>query len=1043
MHVSWVLLAAALWTAAGNAQVRFNRDIRPIMAGTCFRCHGPDKSSRMAGMRLDLRDEALKPNRNGVAPIVPGDPQKSAIVARVFAQDAARIMPPAFAHKELSAAQKETIRQWVAEGAPYEGHWTYQPVRRPTVASEGNPIDEFIRERLAREGLKPSPEAGRRTLARRVALDLTGIPLTPEEIAAFLNDTLPNAYEKLVDRLMASPRYAEQQTMRWLDAVRYADTCGFHGDNAFPAWPYRDYVLHAFRDNKPFDEFTREQLAGDLMPNATREQRVASAYNRLNRTSAEGGLQPKEYLAKYGADRVRTTVAVWLGSTLGCAECHDHKFDPFTQRDFYSMKAFFADLKETGLVPDRGKDAWGAQLALPTPEQQKRLGELTRALEDAKRRLSEKMTRLEPRRAEWEKQILAAYEAGDLTWRAQRPLTAKSANGAVLTIYNDQDVDYTSYDGSSLSSGRAPGNGLIVASGPNPDNETYTVTLQPGAGTWKQLGLEVVMDENLPGLRVARGADRLVITGIELETGGRKVPFVTGTSNLSNQAAEYLPAGAIDGDPKTGWAINAYNETAKAYLALRFTAPLETSAGSVLTVRIRQDSEVRRATMGRFRLALSASEFSWPAATQGKEIPDAVLRALRMAEDKRTAANQAAVAAHFQWAAPEAQAEVADVAKCEQAAALWENAIPRVMVSEAVPPADTRILPRGNWMDDSGETVPPAIPGFLGKLDTGGRRATRLDLANWLVQPDNPLTARVTVNRIWRQFFGTGLSKVLDDLGSQGEWPTHPELLDWLAAEFVHPEYMAQGAHDWDVKHLIRTIVMSRTYRQSSMSTAELDERDPDNRLLARQSRFRVEAEVVRDIALSVSGLLVEKFGGPSVKPYEPDGYLATLNFPKREYAASRGDDLYRRGVYTFWQRSFLHPSLLTFDAPTREECAINRVNSNTPLQALVLLNDPIYVEAARVFAQNILQHGQDWNQRVDWAFERAAGRPPMAAERSALGKLYRGNLARFQHAPEDARALAHEGEAPVAANLPAAELAAMTTVARAILNMHETITRN
>jgi hypothetical protein len=1024
-----------------NAQVRFNRDIRPIMAETCFRCHGPDKSSRMAGMRLDLRDEALKPNRNGIAPIVPGDPEKSAIVARVFAKDA-KIMPPPFAHKELTAAQKETIRRWVAEGALYEGHWAYQPVRRPNTPDGENPIDVFIRQRLAREGLKPAAEADRVTLARRVSLDLTGIPPTPEEIAAYQKDASPNAYEKLVDRLMASPRYAEQQTMHWLDAVRYADTCGFHGDNAFPAWPYRDYVLRAFRDNKPFDEFTREQLAGDLLPNATREQRVASAYNRLNRTSAEGGLQPKEYLAKYGADRVRTLAAVWLGGTLGCAECHDHKFDPFGQRDFYSMKAFFADIKETGLVPDRGKDAWGAQLALPAPDQQARLDELKRALADAKLHLAEKMKSLEPRRAEWERQILDAYGKGELAWHVQRPLSAKSDNGAVLTIYNDQEIDYTSYEGGTLAGTRAPGNGVIIASGPNPDNETYTVTLRPGLGVWKQLGLEVVMDESLPGLRVARGADRLVITELEVEAGGRKVPFITGMANLSNQASEYLPAGAIDGDPRTGWAINAYNETTKAYLELRFAQPLETSASTVLTVGIRQNSELRRATMGRFRLALSTSDFSWPTAEKGKEIPDAVLRALRVAEDKRTDSQKTAVAAHFQWAAPEAQAEVAEVAKREQAAALMESSVPHVMVSEAVTPSDTRILARGNWMDDSGEIVMPAIPGFLGKLDTGGHRATRLDLANWLVGSDNPLTARVTVNRIWREFFGTGLSKSLDDLGSQGEWPTHPELLDWLASEFVHPAYQAAGAHDWDVKHLIRTIVTSRTYRQSSMSTAELDERDPDNRLLARQSRFRVEAEVVRDIALSVSGLLVEKFGGPSAKPYEPDGYLATLNFPKREYAASRGDDLYRRGVYTFWQRSFLHPSLLTFDAPTREECTINRVSSNTPLQALELLNDPIYVEAARVFAQNILQHGRDWNLQIDWGFERAAGRAPVAEERSALRQLYTSNLTQFRRSPGDARALTHEGEAPVAA-LPSAELAAMTTVARVILNMHETITRN
>jgi hypothetical protein len=460
----------------------------------------------MAGMRLDIRDEALKPTARGSVPIVPGDPAKSAIVARVSATDA-RVMPPASIHKELSAAQKETVRQWVAEGAKYEGHWAYQPLQG-AATGPGNPIDGFIRQRLAREGLTPSPEADRRTLIRRVTLDLTGVPPTPGEVAAFQRDTAPGAYEKVVDRLLVSPRYAEQQAMRWLDAVRYADTCGFHGDNAFPAWPYRDYVLRAYRDNKPFDEFTREQLGGDLIPNAGTEQRVASAYNRLNRTSAEGGLQPKEYLAKYAADRVRTTVAVWMGSTVGCAECHDHKFDPFTARDFYSMKAFFADIKETGLVPDRGRTAWGSQLALPTDAQQARLDSLKRQLESARQRLAEKMKTLDAGRRAWEKRILAQFDAGELAWKAQHPVSAKAEHGASLTIHNDDDVDYTLYDGGSLSAFRAPGNGLVIAGGANPDNETYTVTLRPGAGTWKALGLEVVQDEYLPGLRVARGADR-------------------------------------------------------------------------------------------------------------------------------------------------------------------------------------------------------------------------------------------------------------------------------------------------------------------------------------------------------------------------------------------------------------------------------------------------------------------------------------------------------------------------------------------------------
>ncbi len=1029
MRLTAMLLALA---CLAPAEVRFNRDIRPIMAATCFRCHGPDKNARMAGMRLDIRDEALRRTASGAVPIVPGDPAKSAIIQRVFATNA-RIMPPAYIHKELTAGQKELLRQWIAEGAKDEGHWAYQPVERPTPpSSTANPIDAFIEARLAAEHIAPSPEADRRTLIRRVSLDLAGLPPTASDVAAFLADRSADAYQKVVDRLLASDAYAEQQAMHWLDAVRYADTCGFHGDNAFPAWPYRDYVLRAFRDNKPFDVFTREQLAGDLLPSAGLEQRIASAYNRLNRTSAEGGLQAKEYLAKYAADRVRTTVAVWMGSTLGCAECHDHKFDPFTSRDFYSMKAFFADIKETGLVPDRGDKAWGSVLALPTPEQRSNRDALTAQLAEARARLAATMDKLAPERAAWEKDLLAQYESGKLAWQVQRPLSAKSANGTVLRIYQDEPVDFTLYDGTSLANGRAPGNGLIVASGPNPDNETYTVTFRPGAGAWTALGIEVVQDESLPGIRLARGADRFVLTEVEADVNGRRLEFSEGKSNQAMPAPEHPPNAAFDGDPHTGWSVNTYNETPKIVLSLRFATPVTTEGGSIMTVRLHQDSEFRRATIGRFRLALSAGEYSWPAADKGKEIPDAVLRALPVPEEKRTDAQKKAVAAHFQWAAPAAAGDRIAVATLEKALALLDRDIPRTVVTEAGEPAETRILPRGNWMDESGDVVEPAIPAFLGKLDTSGRRATRLDLANWLVSPRNPLTARVFVNRLWRQFFGTGLSKTLDDFGSQGEWPSHPELLDWLASEFV--------ASGWDVKHIIRTIVTSQTYRQSSAPRPELEERDPENRLLARQNRFRVDAEVVRDIALAASGLLVTKFGGPSAKPYQPDGYLATLNFPKREYSASHGDELYRRGVYTFWQRSFLHPSLLAFDAPTREECTINRTSSNTPLQALVLLNDPIFVEAARVFAGNIMAQRRD---PIGWAFERAVSRQPTAEERRILENLRRGSLAQFRRSPADARSLIQTGESRVPPNLNPAQLAAMTTVARAILNMHETITRN
>jgi Protein of unknown function (DUF1553)/Protein of unknown function (DUF1549)/Planctomycete cytochrome C len=1035
--------------AVSFAAVSFNRDIRPIMADTCFRCHGPDKNARMAGMRLDIRDEALKPTKSGVTPIVPGDPEHSAIVQRVLATNPARIMPPNYAHKELTPAQKETIRRWVAEGAKYEGHWAYQAVKRPDVpeiarplAPLRNPIDNFIQARLAHDGLTPSPEADRRTLIRRVSLDLTGLPPAPREIDAFVNDKSPDAYEKVVDRLLSSPRYAEQQALHWLDAIRYADTCGFHGDNIFPAWPYRDWVLRAFRDNKPFDEFTREQLAGDLLPDATLDQRIASAYNRLNRTSAEGGLQPKEYLAKYAADRARTLSTVWLASTTGCAECHDHKFDPFLSRDFYSLQAFFADIEETGLMPDKGPRAWGTQLELANPEQRAHLEKLRQKLFELLPDLYEKTMALSSRQAEWEKRTLADFEAGKLDWKYQRPISAEATGGTTLTVYNETPVEFTHYDGGSLSSEKKPGNGLVIAGGANPDNSTYTLTFKPGAGDWTALGLEVVQDEGLPGLRLARGADRLVVSEVEALLDGKQLVFKLATSNLIPSSL-YPAMAAIDGNSKTGWGTNNYADNSSGMLALRFQDKLHTAADSVITVRIHHDSEYRRATIGRLRLALSDAQYAWPDPEdirhrQKREhtgLTETVVKGLQTEPDQRKPAQNQAIFDMFQWSSPELEPLMIEAANQEARYDQLDSSIPRVVTTVAVKPREIRVLPRGNFLDESGPVVEPAIPVFMGHLETGGRRATRLDLANWIVSRSNPLTARVFVNRAWREFFGTGLVKTLDDFGSQGEWPVNQELLDWLAAEFME---------HWDVRQLLRTIVMSHTYRQSSEATRQTEEHDPDNRLLAHQSRFRVDAEVVRDIALEVSGLLVEKFGGPSVKPYQPDGYLAALNFPKREYSASHGDDLYRRGIYTLWQRTFLHPSLLTFDAPTREECTVNRVNSNTPLQALVLLNDPIYVEASRVFAQHILEKGgRNVTQKIDWAFERAEGRKPSAEERRILTDLHQKSLARFRGAPAEAQGLIHSGEAPVATDVKPVDLAAMTSVARAILNLHETITRN
>ncbi|MDQ6701501.1 MAG: DUF1549 domain-containing protein, partial [Acidobacteriota bacterium] len=567
--LSLLAVTAALSFAADTTEpVGFNRDIRPIMSDTCFRCHGPDKNARMAGLRLDIREEALKPSKSGVAPIVPGSPDQSAIIQRIFAPDPKRVMPPEYAHKTLSATQKETIRRWVAEGAQYEGHWAYQPVKRPATLSTANPIDALVQEHLKTLGLQGSPEADRRTLIRRVTLDLTGLPPTPDEVKAFVADTTAGAYSKVVDRLLASPRYAEKQAMHWLDAVRYGDTAGFHGDNIFPAWPYRDYVLRAFRDNKPYDEFTREQIAGDLIPNATTDQKVASAYNRLSRMSAEGGLQPREYLAKYAADRVRTTSAVWLGATVGCAECHDHKFDPFLAKDFYSMKAFFADIKETGLVADRGANAWGSKLFLPTPEQTGQLEDFDERIDQARRALDREAAKLVEQRAAWEQTALDLHKKGELAWHYQHPQSAASTNGAKLTIYNDQPLDSTFYIGSLISE-RKRGDGLVVASGPNPDNETYTITLQPGPGTWTALGIDVFQEEALPGSRWARGADRFLLTEVEAELGGQKLPFVLATSDGFGEMPENSPMAAIDGNPKTGWGAS-FGESRNPFIALRF-----------------------------------------------------------------------------------------------------------------------------------------------------------------------------------------------------------------------------------------------------------------------------------------------------------------------------------------------------------------------------------------------------------------------------------------------------------------------------------------
>jgi hypothetical protein len=801
------------------AGVDFNRDVRPILSDKCFACHGPDEHERKADLRLDTRAGALA-DLGGYQAIVPGDLKKSVFIERILHDDPDEIMPPTKAHKPLDAKEIDILTKWIKDGAAYAEAWTYVPPKETHVPKPAknshwirNDIDSFILSRLQEEGLSPSPPADPNTLVRRLSFDLTGLPPAPERVRAFSENPDDQAYEQLVDELLASSHYGERMAMYWLDLVRYADTVGYHGDQDHNASPYRDYVIDAFNRNLPFDQFTREQLAGDLLPSPTLSQKVATCYNRLLQTSHEGGIQEKEYLAIYAADRVRNVSAVWMGATLGCAQCHDHKYDPYTTKDFYSMASFFADVDEA-----------------------------------------------------------QHFKVGSNTLPTKRP-------PEILFPTDDQ---------------------------------------------------KIILDEILKD-----------VTRLEAET------------------------------------KNA--EEAK---------------------------KVSRKTLD--------------AARKGNA-PDAELKELqnilKEAEEK-----EKQLRAQLKEARTERDKLKRTILSC--------------MVTESIEPRTIRILPRGNWMDDSGEIVQPAIPEFMGTLETPDR-PTRLDLANWLVSDGDSglLTARVQMNRLWYLFFGTGISRSLEDFGGQGEPPANPELLDFLAIDFVR--------NNWDVKAMIKKLVMTSAYRQSSIASAEQIERDPSNQLVDRQSRFRLPAEMIRDHALSVSGLLVFDGGGRPAKPYQPEGYYRHFNFPPRTYQQDNNSNQWKRGVYVHWQRQFLHPMLKAFDAPSREECTAQRPISNTPTAALVLLNDPTFVEAARMLAARLISAHQTTPDRIQLATELVWGRKPTANELSVLQDLLSKELAHYKQNPDEANKLVSVGLKPLPDDLDPNEVAGWTALARAVLSTNESITRN
>lgn len=1013
------LIALAAAPAVGIAAdaddaISFQRDVRPILSDKCFACHGPDAHTREADLRLDTPEGALA-DLGGYAAIVPGDSEKSEVIYRITTDDDLDLMPPEDFHKPLKPEEIEILKRWVDAGAEYETHWSYTMLDRPPVPEVDDPsgfalndLDRFLLAAQEARKISPSSEADKVTLARRLHLDLTGLPPTPEEIDAFLADDSGTAYSDLVERLLESKHFGERMAIFWLDLVRYADTIGYHSDNLMEVSAYRDYVIDAFNENLPYDRFVTEQLAGDLLPDATLKQRIASGYNRLLQTTEEGGAQPKEYMAIYAADRVRNVSDAFLGSTLGCAQCHDHKYDPFTMRDFYTMAAFFADVKE------RPNGRRQPNLKLPTPEEEAEMTSLRKNLAEktiAKILASdaELAAKVASSREAWMKEIQAELADGKSEWTVIAPEKSKSAGGQELKPLPD---------GSVLAGGKK-----------DPNNDDYTVTLKT-KGTVTGIRLEALTHESLYKGRVARGGN-YVLTDFSIAKAGKEIAIEKAEADFTQNG--FPIEHALDEDPKTGWAGNGHIEGKNRTAMFLFADPVDLGEGGQLVVTMKHQSKYAKHNIGRFRLSLTESES--PTLTGGIDVPLEVQRALSVTEAKRNDAQNQQIAAHFESIAPELEPHRKNLADWQKRLETIDAGVRTMLVSESLEePRITRILPRGNWLDETGEIVEPAVPEFLTHASIEGRRATRLDLANWITSPENPLTSRAFVNRVWNLFFGKGISPDLADLGGQGQPPTHPELLDWLAVEF------RDGG--WDIKELVRTMVLSSAYRQTSIPSAEAQKGDPGNKWLTRQRRWRLEAEFVRDTALDLGGLLVKEIGGQSVKPYQPAGYWQHLNFPKREWEADSGDGLYRRGLYTFWCRTFPHPAMLAFDAPSREECTAERPRSNTPQQALVLLNDPQFVESSRAFAQQIVTLPADAGGRIDWAWKRATGREITDSEREVLSDLLKNQQARYASDAEAARAFVEIGAAPLPENTNVSELAAWTQIARAILNAYETTSR-
>ena len=1003
--------------------VDFTRDVMPVLARRCLQCHAG--TAPEARLSLESLAGALKGGKSGRPALVPGKPAESELMKLVTGADPERRMPPKGG--PLEPAQIAMLESWIAQGAPWGGnesgrhwHWAYRPPVRPNTPAVNdtywarNAIDPFVLAKLEAAGLKPAPEADRAMLLRRVTLDLTGLPPSPSEVEAFLADPAPDAYERVVNRLLDSPAYGERMAMKWLDLARYADTHGYEKDDRRTMWPYRDWVIDAFNRDVPFDRFTVEQLAGDLLPEPTTEQLVATGFNRNTQINEEGGVDAEEFRVDAVIDRVNTVGSVWLGTTVGCAQCHNHKNDPISQEEYFRLFACFNNDDADVTLHSTGASAAGGMLPISRRDDREEFGRLQARVADLQKSLAEyPEERLAAAQARWERDQGRKQPA----WTVLQPLKVTSAAGATFTSQPD---------------------GSVLASGASADKDTYTVEATLGLSGATALKLEVFPDPSLPGKGVGRSAHGNIVLqdlkvavaiGPAQEFKDVAVPQAAADHEQGLGTADAWPiAAAVDGDQRSGWAIGP--KVREAHTAVfRFGTPLGKgggeSSGTGATLRITMAQNYGGYhTIGRFRLSATNDPDPLGAAPVLPEI-GAILGA-----KERTSEESVRLAAYFKSVAPELRPLRDELATSRKR--LAELTVAKAMVMKrAATPRETHVLERGSFLSP-GKKVEPGVPAALGSPKVQPR--DRLELAAWLVSADNPLTARVTVNRLWELHFGRGIVETSEDFGSQGDLPTHPELLDYLATELVR-----QG---WSLKAMHRLIVTSATYRQASIVSPELLEKDPFNKLLARGPRFRVDAETVRDTALAASGLLSAKVGGPSVFPPQPDG-VWTMIYSNDTWKGSTGEDRYRRGLYTFWRRTAPYPMFTAFDATSREVACTRRARTNTPLQALTTLNDPQFVEAAVGLARRLLTEGGKTDEaRVELGFLLCVSRRPTPAEAARVLELVRQERSQYAADAAAARALLASAPGVKTEGLDTAELAAWSVAGNVLLNLDEALTR-